>query len=187
MSGSKGLAAVLLAAGTAFAVAGGCSNMQISSDYDPGVDFSRLGSYGWLPDPRPPTGDPRLDSSLLDGRIRSAVKAQLAARGYREVSPDQADFLVTYHVALESKLDVDTMYRSYGYGWGRGYGPVELDTVVREYEQGTLLLDFVDPETRNLIWRGSASAEITPDSTPERRQERVNRAVAGMLERFPPR
>ena len=184
MSRLNGLLTALL---TAAALAGGCSTMQLSSDYDPSVDFSRLGSYDWLPDPRPPTGDPRLDSSLLEARVRSAVETQLAARGYAKVSADQADFLVTYHVALESKLDVDTIYRSYGYGWGRGYGPVAYDTVVREYEQGTLLLDFVDPETRNLIWRGSASAEITPDSTPEKSQERANTAVARMLERFPPR
>jgi hypothetical protein len=177
------LGALLLGA----VVAGGCSSMQISSDYDPSVDFSRLQSYGWMPDSRPDTGNPRLDSSLLDARVRRAVDIQLAARGHSEVSPDEADFLVSYHVGLESKLDVDTFYDSYGYGWGRGYGPMMYDTVVREYEQGTLLLDFVDPKTRNLVWRGSASAEITTGGTPEKRQERVDKAVARMLERFPPR
>lgn len=180
---------VLAALLTAVLAGAGCSSMQITSDHAPAVDFQSLSRYGWLPDPRPKTGDPRLDSSLLDQRVRRAVDAQLAARGYPEVSADEADFLVTYHAALESKLDVDTIYRTYGYGygWGRGYGPAEVDTVVRQYEQGTLLLDFVDPKTRKLIWRGSASAEITPDSTPEKRQERINEAVARMLERFPPR
>ena len=61
------------------------------------------------------------------------------------------------------------------------------ETRVREYEQGTLLLDFVDPETRQLLWRGSASARIRPSSSPEESQKRANEAVAAMLERFPPK
>jgi hypothetical protein len=166
---------------------GGCSTVKVQTDYDPGADFARLQSYAWLPDPRPPTGDPRIDSTLLDSRIRSAVDSQLATRGFRQVSPDQADFLVAYHVALETKLDVDTIHHGYGYGRGRWYGGVSTSTRVSEYEQGTLLLDFVDPKTRQLLWRGSASARLRSKSSPEKSQERVNQAVAAMLKRFPPK
>jgi hypothetical protein len=169
------------------AAMGGCSTLKVNTDYDPAADFARLQSYAWLPDPRPPTGDPRLDSSLLDARVRRAVDSQLAARGHREVSPDEADFLVTYHVALETKLDVETIHHGYGYGWGRWYGGMGGSTRVREYEQGTLLLDFVDPKTRLLLWRGSASARIRPSNSPEESQKRSDEAVAAMLKRFPPK
>ena len=171
----------------ATAAMSGCSSLKIHTDYDPGVDFARLQSYAWLPDPSSPTGDPRLDSSLLHARVRRAVDSQLAARGHREASPDEADFLVAYHVALETKLDVDTIDYGYGYGWGHWYGGTRSSTRVREYEQGTLLLDFVDPKTRQLLWRGSSSARIRPDSSPEEHQKRADEAVAAMLERFPPK
>ena len=177
----------VLALLVATATMGGCSSLKIHTDYDPGVDFARLQSYAWLPDPRPPTGDPRLDNSLLDGRVRSAVDSQLAARGHRETSPDEADFLVAYHVALETKLDVDTIHHGYGYGYGRWYGGMSSSTRVREYEQGTLLLDFVDPKTRQLLWRGSSSARIRPDNSPEEHQKRADEAVAAMLKHFPPK
>jgi hypothetical protein len=169
----------------AAAVVGGCSTIEVSSDYDPGADLSRLESYGWLPDPSPPAGDSRLDSSLLDARVRNVVDTQLAKRGYRQAPPEEADFLVTYHAALEKKIDVDTIYSSYGYGGGGSV--VESEAVKREYERGTLLLDVVDPKTRQLLWRGSASAEIGPDDAPEERRKRTEKAVASMLERFPPR
>jgi hypothetical protein len=41
----RGVLAALLAA----AMVGGCSTIEVSSESDPGVDFSRLESYGWLP------------------------------------------------------------------------------------------------------------------------------------------
>ena len=169
------------------AVMGACSSMKIHTDYDPSADLASLQSYAWLPDPRPPTGDPRLDSSLLDARVRSAVDSQLAARGHSETFPYEADFLVAYHIALETKLDVDTIHHGYGYGRGRWYGGGTSSTRVREYEQGTLLLDFVDPKTRQLLWRGSASARIRPGNSPEESQKRTDEAVAAMLELFPPK
>lgn len=175
----------VLAALLAAAVAGGCSTIEVSSESDPGADFSRLSSYGWLPETRPPTGDSRLDGSLLDARVRSAVDTQLAKRDYRRVPPEAADFLVSYHAALEKKIEVDTIYSTAGHGAGGSV--VESEAVEREYEQGTLLLDVVDPKTRQLLWRGSASAEIGPDDAPEERRKRIEKAVAGMLERFPPR
>ena len=49
-------------------------------------------------------------------------------------------------------------YRRHGYGhgahYGRGYGGGV--PYVRSYKEGTLILDFVDPETMQLIWRGWA-------------------------------
>jgi hypothetical protein len=173
---------VLIAA----AALSGCSTMKIHTDYDPGRDFSRLQSYAWLPSPPQRTGDPRIDNSLLNARIRTAVDAQVAERGYRMTSPEEADFLISYHAGLENKLDVNTIHSSYGYGRGRWYGGGGSETIVREYEQGTLLLDFLDPKTRELMWRGSASDRIKRKDSPEESQKRVNEAVAAILKRFPP-
>lgn len=164
-----------------------CSSVQVTTDYDPGTDFSALETWAWLPRKAEPSGDPRLDSSLLNQRIRNAVEAQLSARGFKKTARAGADFLVAYHTAIERKMDVDTIYRGYGYGpeaWGWGAGH---ETVVYEYDQGTLLLDVLDPKEHDLIWRGSASAVVSERSTPEKRTERINEAVSKLLDRFPPR
>lgn len=163
-----------------------CSSVTVNTDYDPGADFAALKTYAWLARKAGATGDPRLDSTLLHERIRSAVEAQLAARGYEKVAVGRADFLVAYHTAIERKIDVDTIYRGYGYrsgawGWGVGH-----ETVVYEYDRGTLLLDVLDPKAHRLLWRGSASAIVSEQSTPEQRTKRVNEAVAKLLDRFPP-
>jgi hypothetical protein len=164
-----------------------CAAIEVSSDWNPAADFSRLHSWAWLPQARPVSGDPRLDSALLDQRIRSAVEGELGARGFAKAEATAADFLVAYHVALERKLvatTIDDYYGGVGYHhWPR---PGYSQTYVHEFEVGTLMLDVLDPRSRELIWRGTAQAEIIPDATPEEREARVREGVRRILERFPP-
>jgi hypothetical protein len=167
------------------AVAAGCSGLRVSTDFDPGFPFARLGRYAWLPDPPRHTSHPQLHNSLVDGRVRRSVDRQLAGRGYRKVPVEEADFLVTYYLGLETRFDTRTIDRGVGYGHGGWYGGARTETRVTQYEEGTLVLDFLDPE-RNLVWRGSASARVREKSTPEQRERRIDEAVQAILERFPP-
>ena len=59
-------------------------------------------------------------------------------------------------------------------------------TYVREYTQGTLVIDVVDAGKNALAWRGSATAEIKRGSDPGRSQERLNDVAARILGPFPP-
>ncbi len=166
----------------------GCAAIEVSSDWKPDADFSRLHAWAWLPQARPVSGDPRLDSALLDARIRSAVEGELGARGLAKVGEAHADFLVAYHIALERRIEattIDDYYGGVGYRhWSR---PGYSHTYVFELEVGTLMLDVLDPRSRELIWRGTAKAEIVPDAAPEQREARIREAVRRMLERFPPK
>ena len=74
--------------------------------------------------------------------------------------------------------------RWYGYrvgGWG---GP---QTYVRDYDEGTLLIDVIDPATMQLLWRGSGTGVVDPQASPEKREQRINEAVEQILADFPPR
>jgi len=57
---------------------------------------------------------------------------------------------------------------------------------VYEYEQGTLILDFVATDSKKLIWRATAKGVVSPASTPEKQTERVNNGVNEILVEFPP-
>jgi hypothetical protein len=168
-----------------------CSGIRVETDYNPETDFAALKRYAWLPnvaqgkDPQVSV-DPRVHNSLVDARVRSAVDRELAARGFEKTASSAAEFLVTYYVNLESKLDVQTLQRSYGYGyrsWGGGFGS---ETTMTQYDEGTLLIDFVDARGKALLWRGAGSARLSGSSSPEKREARVNRAVQEILKRFPP-
>lgn len=176
-----------------FAALNGCATMTITSDYDAFANFSGLKTYAWIPDPKTPSGDPRIDSSLLDSRIRKAVEIHLSARGYVKEKSGTPDFWIGYHAAIDKKMDVEILndYYGYGPGFGRFYGaayapPGTASAYVHEYEEGTLILDIVKPDTRKLIWRGTAQASLNREATSEEKRERINEAVRRILKKFPP-
>jgi hypothetical protein len=168
-------------------VLAGCSTFKIADDYDPSADFASFHSYAWAPAESEAPKDPRVENDLLEARVHESVDAELSAKGFSLATAGATpDFWVTYHAALEAKIDVTTIQQSYPYyrGYSRWGGYSE--TYVRQFDEGTLILDVIDPETEKLIWRGSAQARVNDSSTPEKRSKRVRDAVAAILERFPP-
>jgi hypothetical protein len=180
---ARRLVASLLILGVALGV--GCSGVSVVTDFDPDVEFTGFKKYAWLPDERP-GGDPRLHNDLIDAVVRRSVDGSLAERGFEKVPLASADFLVTYYLGLETRIDVRTVHSSFRYsrrGWS---GSVGTDTRVRQYERGTLLIDVLDPSSRRLVWRGSADSRVSSRSDPARRDQQIDDAVRRILDRFPP-
>jgi len=167
-------------------VCAACSGIRVSTDYDPAVDFSGFGSYAWLDESSGVQGDREDVRSLLDRRIRKAIEDELETKGFTPVERDEAEVLVSYHLSIDKKLDVDTINTGVGYyrGW---YGAsARTETIVREYEEGTLLVDLIEPESRQLVWRGSGQSRLRDSSTPEQREKRVRQVVGAILKSYPP-
>lgn len=190
-AGRLWLCAVLMVWGTA------CTTMEIRTDYDPNVDFSQLRTWSWLAPVAPHDNDPRVDTPMVDKRVRTAVEEALAERGFAR-DDTAPSFYVAYYVALRDEVDVRELNDHYGYGpgWGWrygydrgfGWGPGGLGgyTYVYEYQKGSLTLDVVLPEDRRLVWRGSAEAEVQPDASPGQSDAVIREAVEKILARFPP-
>jgi len=70
-------------------------------------------------------------------------------------------------------------YGGYGYG-GYGYGGYGYDDYGYE---GILILDFIDAESNELIWRGWYANDVDDGEIGE---EQINKAVKHILEKFPP-
>ena len=60
------------------------------------------------------------------------------------------------------------------------------DTYVREYDEGTLIIDIVDAGSNELVWRGAAQGEVNLAASPQEREQRAQDAVQRILEDFPP-
>jgi hypothetical protein len=178
------------------ALASGCTSLPVRTDYDPDAGFSAFRTYAWLERPPAADGDPRVDDNpLLHQRIHTAIDAGLQTAGYVTADPGAADFLVSYYIVIDKMTSVTYINNYWGYGSGRvnryhharpGFYPVFSQPVVYEYEQGTLIVDIIQPEGRKLVWRGSASSELDYSATPEARQEKLNKTVTAILAEFPP-
>ena len=55
---------------------------------------------------------------------------------------------------------------------------------VREIPMGTILVDILDAESRELIWRGTATAAISTKA--EKNEKKLNKLVGKMFKKFPP-
>ena len=188
---------VILLAAIVVSTGAGCAHVAVYVEHDPTANFKDLTTYGWLNEPS--TGDsPTAENSILDARVHAIVEDGLAAHGYEKATDGTPDFLVGYSAAVEETLQGVTIDRYYGYtqttyltksGSARDYprGTMGRQTVVYEYQQGSLILDISTPQPRKLIWRGFARAAIEPDETQKQRDTRLREAVRQLLKQFPPR
>ena len=164
-----------------------CAGIDVKTDYDPDFDFEKLETYRWAPDFVPAGGPLIVDSDLIHSRIRSAIESQLGARGFRAQTDPTPDVWVAYHIGIDRKIEVDTIYHRNA-GWGRrgysrrGYG--QSSTYVREYVEGTLLIDLLRPGSGDLLWRGSAISRVKERKTPEERTKAIDDVVAKILEKL---
>ncbi len=166
-----------------------CSDLIIRTDYQPGTDFSALKTYAWLPDMQQKTGNPALDSSLLNNRIRNALEYNMRAIGFRSVNPDQADVYLTYYLTLESRLESFPTTTTYygGYNHGRSYGyALGYGNEIQEFQYNTLYIDLISPTSKQILWRGSAESLLEDSSSPEQREQRVNKIVSTIMQEYPP-
>ncbi|MCP4466466.1 MAG: DUF4136 domain-containing protein [Halieaceae bacterium] len=167
-----------------------CSGIPVSTDYDTSQNFSQLKTYAWIKPKKKLLIDPLVDNDLMDNRIHRAVEQRLAAQGFQKATGDEgADFFVSYYVSAQEKISVSSFQSSYGYYpcWGPCYGPAYSNDVwIRQYTEGTFMIDIIDPASDQLMWRGIADRRLSPSATPQECDLMVDSIVDAILSRFPP-
>jgi len=154
------------------------SELRVYSDFDRSVSIQRLTNYDWLPVRQIESrNNPALFNELTDKRIKTAVENQLKEKGYvrSEASPQM---IVHYHIVVENKASIAT--EPLGYNYGRYWLDKEFDTY--RYNEGTLIIDFMDSRNCDLIWRGWAISILDEEAISE---DLINKAVAKIFKKFP--
>ena len=162
----------------------GCASLKVNHDYDPGVNFDALKTYDWIP-MEENTG---ASSQLIVKRIVHTVNTTLSAKGLK-LNPDHPDFLIGMQISGKSSYGGST---GLGASVGIPVGKMNIrvgggGSKAREKREGTLVLDFIEPQSKSLIWRGTATSTINPNATPQDQQALIDKAVSQMLSHFPPR
>jgi len=178
-----------LAGTLVIAALSGCSatttsmkQIEIRTSHDPGASFPEVGSYSWMQRPGKLVEDARFDKTTVPIRMRETIERELARKGYEQRGLGyRVDFMVCYHFALEKDLDAANVARQHGYTSKDVEGPGQ------RFEKGSLIIDIVHPETKKLMWRGIAEAEIVVSVSEEEKLRRTNEAVKRILAKFPPK
>ncbi len=178
---------------------GGCALGPDVASTPPAPDLRTEHTFAFLPQPKV---RPSRDRSL-DERLRAVVTRELQHKGYRSVDPGQADFVVSFYTNLAGPLDSSTL----GYSsekWERQHAPdtppspVEAPDTTndlgrwqtgyyrdpRQYVNIQVVIDAVDPQRHELLWRGWARTKSPPE---ELSLGELADAAVRVLERFPSR
>jgi hypothetical protein len=156
---------------------------KILSQSDPGADFSRYRTFGFLDEA---AGSQPVYSSFIGQYLKKAVAREMQARGLTAAA--NPDLLVNFNLVTKDKVQVTQTPSGY-YGYRRGYyasgGMASaITTDVSSYTEGTLSVDVIDKPKMQLVWEATAIGRIK-DKALENPEPAVNQVISQLFEKFP--
>jgi hypothetical protein len=170
-------------------ISGGCSSLQVFSDYDKSVDFSKYDTfmfYGWS------DNSGQVLNELDQVRFERGFAEEFAKRGWKFVEQD-GDAVVSLFIVMDQKTSYTSYTDHYGAGmYGGMYGPrygwgmpmsSTTQTTENDYVEGTLVVDVFDAKEKKQIWHGVAKKTI--NENPNNRETNIKRVVEAIMDKFP--
>ena len=174
----------LSAALLSLALLGACRSYDLTYDYDVTATFSRYKTFDYYTSKKGTGGT----TTLMDKRVRAAVEKELQAKGFAMETKADPDFLVTYYPIVQNRKVRTNVRVGMGWGYRPFYGGVGVSSSqVRNYKEGTIVIEIVDFKTNQMIWQGAAAGALTGLENPEDANEVVPKAVRDILAKFPPK
>ena len=157
-----------------------CSSVSVNSDYDSHVDFSQYKTYAFHK-----SGIDKVQISELDKkRILHAIDDALSQKGMSK--SETPDLLVNIFTKEREQLNVNQFNMGWGYGWGWGWNPYFWggNNYVTTSTQGTLYIDLIDANKKELVWEGQGAGILTQNKREKEKQ--IQEFVSKILAQFPP-
>jgi hypothetical protein len=156
---------------------------KITVEYDKAMDFSKYKTYAI-----DPTGQDNAARPMLRLMIQAAVQDDLGKRGLTKVDSNP-DLYVQMYGAIDTDYTAHYHDPYYGGGippsnsrymvWHTIPGTVTSVTIPK----GTLMIDLLDANKKELVWRGIAKQKLS-DSR-DKLLDQVNTAVEKMFAQYP--
>jgi hypothetical protein len=169
-------------------LAGLAAAQDVRMNYDKNADFSKYKTYKWVEI----KGSDK--DQMIDDQIKSAIDAQLAAKGLKKVDSDSADLFVGYQTAITTEKQINSFSSDYGYGagWGRygrygGMGSTTTTATTSTLLIGSLQLDFYEVASKKPVFRTIGTKTIDQKAKPDKQQKNLAKAIQKMLKEFPPK
>ncbi|NCT08573.1 MAG: DUF4136 domain-containing protein [Flavobacteriia bacterium] len=159
-----------------------CSSIKVTTDYDNQVDFSKFKTFAFYK----PEIDKSDISDLDKRRILRALESELVAQGFTK--SDSPSMLVSFFTKSRERVDVNQ--NNIGWGWGWGWNPWMMNggmnnVNVSQFTEGTLFVDFIDKEKKELIWQGIGTGALRNENR-DKKEIRIKEFVKEIVSRFPP-
>ena len=158
-----------------------CAGPKFEQDYNPGTQFDRgWGRYEWR-------GGQSQIPGVEHSRLKRVAQEAMAAKGYR-LDNDNPQFYVSLNGATRAaRGGGKTLGLSIGLpiGGNAGVGLGGSKSLDNTNQEGVIVMDFIDAQTDELVWRGSA-AGIDLKQFELSREDQLKNLVAKLLAQYPP-
>lgn len=158
-------------------------------DFDKKADFTVYRTFGF---PQETGTDRGGYSTLVTSYFKDSLTTAMEARGYK-YAPERPDLLLNFYMKqqdrTETRSDADVGFGYGYYGYRRGlYSPWPLYDRDRTetYKVGTINVDIVDAEKKQLVWEGVSESRVS-DEAMENPKVRVNAVVTDLMRQYPGR
>jgi hypothetical protein len=156
---------------------------KVYSEEEPGVNLYKYHTFDWLEGPaaKQGSGGPEWLNPRAENKIRASVEAQLARYGIKPCD-DRPDLMLHFHIVIKNEV-------FYIQDWwcdeetGTDFGRCNRLRPVN-YQEGTLVIDFIDAKTGNQVWRGAA-AGVLEHLSPDKADARIEEATRLIFEKYP--
>ena len=147
------------------------SAATIRTDHNPSVNFSPYKTYAWKAKEPSADTDPTGNFRKLHRLVLETADDELKDRGYI-FTEENPDFYMTYSAVADASMFLNQIVVEGGWRVGR----------MESYASGNLVIEFVDGESEDVIWRGWVADGVNP----KKMDARVPKFVRNILKKFPP-
>lgn len=167
---------LLLACSVIWVTACSTLSVSVSTTFEPDAHFSRFKTYAWMPKSDSDSVQETVAAATVGHIIMEDVEKELDTIGYEKKTDGVPDFYVAYRAYVQEK----TVPKVTPYMCGERV--CGQDVSYENIKQGTLILDIIQADTKQVVWRGTAVGMTDPS----RREELIAEAVQQLLKKYPP-
>ena len=159
------------------------SKIKTDYHYNTEENFERFKTFDYLTFPE----NSQINEYVLK-RTKVYLTRHLESKGMKQ-STENPDLLIAILTRVRSSIQISSLGYSYApqmvywssYGYYGTYG-----WEAREFQKGTLVIDFVDAQDKAMVWRGIADGSIPETPQSVKLDEIVEKAINSMMENYPP-
>jgi hypothetical protein len=158
------------------------SGQKVKVVTDPGVDLAKYKTYSR--DNGVVTANPLINQLIIE-----AIDRALTSKGLTQVDGN-GDLKIAAWATVDSDLHVSDRSSSTPIGQQSASG-IPAMTQRWDVSNGTLVVEITDPDTKNSLWRGTATSVLSHRPTGDRVKDAknatkmVNKAVEKMFKKYP--
>ncbi|RDH84638.1 MAG: hypothetical protein DIZ80_03985 [endosymbiont of Galathealinum brachiosum] len=147
----------------------------------PEFSLTSLKSFSWADNHADISAGLQKSSFSVSALIDEAIVQAISKKAYPMEQGPKSSMMIQYHVSLASEMSDTALTLKYGLSPGLRGNSIEA----KSREKGVLIVDLIDTQLNNVVWRGAVEVFTGIEDTDNGRQQRVNGLLVELFSSIP--